>query len=118
MGIKLSELFGSRRRQTTGGSHVTQKDCVAAGDVVGIREEHTHSELEKVADEAYHRGFNVARSGVEDELTGAREAGYGDALKTVFDAVNERNGRAGKKQILAEIQNLMSQHRKEGPSDA
>lgn len=42
------------------------------------------------------------------------EVGYAKALSDAIEVIEERDGRVGKKQILAMVQNMLEENRKEG----
>ena len=73
----------------------------------------------KLADqnEAVHAENERLRGDVKllhGRLVQEYDRGYEDALKKVFNRIDERDGRAGKKQILAMVQNMLEENRKEG----
>lgn len=111
----------------------TQRDISAGGDVVGVSAE----PVETVSDMVDRERFDVVKETnlrlrsenarlVADNVTLVKEVeelrkrlgeeydrGYEDALKKVFNVIEERDGRSGKKQILSDVQNLLAAHREE-----
>lgn len=85
----------------------TQRRISAGGDVTGIRTETDR----RLADENQTLTNEVKE--LRGRLGGEYDRGYEDALKKVFNVIEERDGRSGKKQILSDVQNLLAAHREE-----
>lgn len=86
---------------------VTQRGINAGGDVTGIRTETDR----RLVDENQILVKEVEK--LRNRLGEEYDRGYEDALKKVFNVIEERDGRSGKKQILSDVQNLLAAHREE-----
>lgn len=89
---------------------VTQRGISAGGDVTGIREV-APEDVERLTKE--HETLTNEVKVLRGRLGGEYDRGYEDALKKVFNVIEERDGRSGKKQILSDVQNLLAAHREE-----
>lgn len=118
------------RKTVTDTDVVAQRGISAGGDVTGIREVAPEDVVDRerfdVVTEANLRLRSENARLVAENVTLGKEVeklrnrlgeeydrGYEDALKKVFNVIEERDGRSGKKQILSDVQDLLAAHREE-----
>ena len=100
----MFKKFG--RKSKVAGTYPTTGDSVWAEPI-------SDELVSEMVDRERFEVLKAENKGLAKQRDKAFDDGYENALKKVFDVIEERDGRVGKKQILSEVQRLMRIHREE-----